>query len=178
MRTRKRWMWVVLGSCLLLILLPLMAVTAWADGPHTGDPGDELTDNTVVTADIQAGIITTISSAYDFGSVPAGVSTEALAAISANVRSNVVYSMDVHAQGDFTKGLDTMAISALEIKGGALAGYTTMTAVSRGIHILVDELVPATDAGTDYAFDLRLTPPSQTPAGADYTTTLTFTTYQ
>ncbi len=178
MRARKRWMWVALGSCLLLILLPLMAATAWADGPHTGGTGDELTDDTVVTADIQAGIITTITAAYDFGSIPAGVATEALAAISANVRSNVVYSMDVHAVGDFAKGLDTMPISALEIKGGALAAYTTMTLVSRGIHILVSESVPATDAGTDYDFDLKLTPPSQTPAGADYSATLTFTTYQ
>ncbi|MCL4368951.1 MAG: hypothetical protein M1337_07270 [Actinobacteria bacterium] len=178
MKVKKKILVVVLGACLLLALLPLMAVTAWADGPHTGGTGDELTDDTTVTATIQASIITTISSSYDFGSIPAGTATARTGAIDANVRSNVVYSMDVHALGNFIKGLDTMGITALAIKGGALLTYTTMTLTSRGIHILVDEPVPETDAGTDYAFDLQLTPPSETPAGADYTTTLQFTTYQ
>ena len=178
MRARKRLIWVVFGSCLLLVLLPLMSVVAWADGPHTGGTGDLLTDDTVVTADIQASIITNILSSYDFGSIPAGIATEKTSAITANVRSNVVYNMDVHALGDFTKGSDTIPIGSLEIKGGDLGTYTIMTLTVRGIHILVTEPVPATDAGTNYAFDLKLTPPSQTPAGADYTTTLRFTTYQ
>ncbi len=178
MKVKKKMLAVVLGACLLLALLPLMAVTAWADGPHTGGTGNELTDDTTVKCTIQASIITTIDASHDFGSIPAGSATENLAAIAANVRSNVVYSMDVHALSDFTKGLDTFSVTTLEIKGGDLGSYTAMSLTSRAIHILVNKAVPATDAGTDYSFDLRLTPPSQTPAGADYTTTLRFTTYQ
>ncbi len=178
MRVKKKTVGIALAGCLLLLLLPLMSVTAWADGPKTGGTGDELVDDTTVTCTIEQSIITTILGSYDFGSIPAGSATERLGAITANVRSNVVYNMDVHALGNFTKGSDTINISALEIKGGDLATYNVMTLTARGIHILVDEPIPATDAGTNYAFDLKLTPPSQTPAGADYTTTLRFTTYQ
>jgi hypothetical protein len=167
-----------MGACLVLLALPFMGMTALADGPQTGGVGDELTDDTTVTADIQASIITTITAAHDFGSIPAGTATENLAAIAANVRSNVVYSMDVHALTNMVKGADSIPIANLDIKGGDLVAYTDMTLTARGIHILVAEAIPGSDAGTDYNFDLKLTPPSNTPAGADYTTTLRFTTFQ
>jgi hypothetical protein len=172
---------VVLGSCLLLVLLPLMSVVARADGPKSG-AGQKLTGNTTVSVDIQESIVTSILVSCDFGSVPAGTATEASVEVSyvkdANVQNKLAYSMDVHVLGDFTNGVDAMPISALKINGGDLHGYTTTVLTSRGIHILVDGAVPATDADPDYSFDLKLTPPSQMPAGADYTTTLQFTSYQ
>ncbi len=178
MRVKKKLTGLAAALCVLLVALPFMGMTAWADGPQTGGLGDELADDTIVTADIAASIITSVTASHDFGSIPAGAAHEDLAAITANVRSNVVYSMDVHALSNMTKGLDSIAIANLEIKGGDLASYTDMTLTSRGIHIIVGAAVPATDTGTDHSFDLQLTPPSNTPAGADYTTTLRFTTFQ
>lgn len=177
MKARKKIAMMAVSACVALLLLPVMAVVAHADGPHSGGPGEELTDNTTVTATVQATLITAITPSVDFGSVPAGMSTEMLGSIDANVRGNVVYSMDVHALSDFVKGGDTMDISALEIKGGDLAGYSAMTLTVRGLSMLLNKPVPGSELGQDYSFDLQLTPPSNAPAGA-YATTLCFTTYQ
>ncbi len=177
MKTKKRMLMIAVTAIVALLLLPVMAVVAHADGPKTGGPGDELVDDTTVTATIQATLITTITSAVDFGDIPAGVPTEMAGSISANVRGNVVYNMDVHGLGDFAKGLDTMPISCLEIRGGDLGVYTPMTLVVQGISLLANEPVPGSDLGVDYSFDLQMTPPSNAPAGT-YDTTLRFTTYQ
>ncbi len=180
-RTRKRSIRAVFGGCLLLVLLPLMSVVAWADGPKSGT-GQKLTGNTTVTVDIQQSIVTSILVSCDSGSVPAGTATEASVEVSYEINSHVwnklAYSMDVHVLGDFTNGVGSMPISALKRKGGDLHGCTTIALTSRGIHILVGGTVPASDADPDFSFDLKLTPPSQMPAGADYTTTLQFTSYQ
>ena len=174
MKKRRILVSIAVIASAILLMMPV----ALAGGPDTGEPGHELQDDTTVSCAIKQTLITSITPSVDFGEIPAGTATEKLLAISANVRGNVTYSMDVHGLADFSDGgtpPNTMPIGSLAIKGGDI-GWTAMTLTSRGINILLNKAVPGSDAGTTWQYDLKMTPPSQTPA-ATYNATLRFTTY-
>jgi len=196
-KKRIRTMLVAMGVVALMVMGSAMAFAA---GPDPNQ-GSNWVDQTEVSAEIRASLITRLEASETFGNIPAGVVStladnsvqgpgvqdgagvlQQTQGIDYNVSGNVEFDTKVYANDDFQGQNDTIPVAgrlAIQKLIGAPSYVTYQGTGSDNAIQVLDNEDPreAGDAGLTYSFGLRLDVPDDTLPGT-YQTTLTFVTYQ